>query len=132
MEEEKAEEKSDFTQLSVLIAEDVKTMRTIFRKTLKSLNIGQVLHMAENGLEALKILNTVKIDLAIVDWKMPVMNGYELIEFIRNDRQHRDMPILMVTAESEKELVLEVAEIEGVTTQSQVRDGTKFVQVIPE
>ncbi len=98
--------------MTVLIVDDVKTMRSIVRKMLKSLDIGGVMHMAENGLEALKILHSTKIDLAIVDWKMPVMNGPKLLEAIRSDKSIRDTAILMVTAESEKDIVLEAAEIE--------------------
>jgi CheY-like chemotaxis protein len=98
--------------LKVLVVDDVKSMRTIVRHMLKNLNISQTPFMAENGLEGLKILNSNHIDLAIIDWKMPVMNGAQMLEAIRSDRQLRDMPVLMVTAESEKDIVIEAAEIE--------------------
>ncbi len=98
--------------MSVLIVDDVKSMRSIMRSMLKNLKIGRVVHMAENGLEALKILHVNSIDLAIVDWNMPVMNGVQLLEAVRNNKTLRDIPVLMVTGESEKDIVLEVAEIE--------------------
>ncbi|MFH2059907.1 MAG: response regulator [Pseudomonadota bacterium] len=102
----------DIETMSILIVDDAKNMRTIIRKILKNLKIGGILHMAENGLEGLKILNFNPVDLVIVDWRMPIMNGPELLESIRNDSQLRDLPVLMVTAESERDIVMEVAEIE--------------------
>lgn len=102
----------DPKNLSILIVDDVKSMRSIVQKMLRNLEIGKSLYTAENGLEGLKILHSTRIDLAIVDWKMPVMNGAQLLEAIRNDRHLRDIPVLMVTGESEKEMVMEAAEIE--------------------
>ncbi len=104
--------KLSVANLSVLIVDDVKSMRSIVRSLLKNLKIGRTFHMAENGLEALRILHTTHVDVAIIDWKMPVMNGTQLLEAVRKDRQLRDLPVLMVTGESEKEIVLEAAEIE--------------------
>lgn len=98
--------------MSILVADDVKTMRSIVRKMLKSLNIGRVIHMAQNGVEALSILNSARIDFAIIDWKMPVMSGATLLEIIRKDKQIRDIPVLIVSAESEQDIVLEAAEVE--------------------
>lgn len=99
-------------KLSIVVVDDVKTMRSIVRKMLKNLKIGSVVHTAENGVEALRILNSNRIDLAIIDWKMPVMDGATLLENIRNDRIIRDMPVLVISGESELDVVLEAAEIE--------------------
>lgn len=43
---------------------------------------------------------------------MPVMTGAQMLDAVRNDKQLRDMPVLMVTAENERDIVYEVAEIE--------------------
>lgn len=102
----------DPENMSILIVDDVKSMRSIVRKMLKNLGMGKILHLAENGLEGLKILHSTRVDLAIVDWKMPIMDGPQLLEAIRKDKQLRDIPVLMVTAESEKDIVLQAAEIE--------------------
>ncbi len=104
--------KLSFENLSILIVDDVKSMRSIVRSMLKNLKIGQTPHMAENGLEALRMMHASRIDLVITDWKMPIMSGAQLLEAIRSDRDLRDTPVLMVTAESEKDIVLEAAEIE--------------------
>lgn len=100
------------SELSILVVDDMKSMRLTIRKMLKSLGIGKKLQFAENGKAGLQILRGSKCDLAIIDWNMPVMNGIAMLEEIRNDPALRDMPVIMVTAEAERDIVLEVAETE--------------------
>ena len=102
----------DYKKLSILVVDDMKSMRLTVRKMLKSLDIGTNLLFAENGRDGLRILNNSQCDLAIIDWNMPVMNGIEMLENIRQDPSLRDMPVIMVTAEAERDIVSEVAEDE--------------------
>lgn len=96
--------------MTLLIVDDMKSMRLTIRKMLKHLGMSRNLKFAENGREALQILQTTYVDLVIMDWCMPVVNGTQMLESIRNDKMLRDMPVIMVSAESEKDIVLEVAE----------------------
>ncbi len=98
--------------MSVLVVDDMKSMRLTIRKMLRSLNIGKDLLFAENGKQGLAILRQTPCDLAIIDWNMPVMNGSEMLNHLRSDNNLRDMPVIMVTAENERDIVSEVAEIE--------------------
>ena len=98
--------------MSILIVDDMKSMRLTMRKMLQNLKIGKTLRFAENGKEGLEILHTARCDIAIIDWNMPVMNGIEMLETIRNDKALRDLPVIMVTAEAERDIVAEVAETE--------------------
>ena len=98
--------------MSILIVDDMKSMRLTMRKMLQHLKIGKTLRFAENGKEGLEILNSAKCDIAVIDWNMPVMNGIEMLEIIRNDKALRDLPVIMVTAEAERDIVSEVAETE--------------------
>lgn len=100
----------DIKNMNILIVDDMKSMRLTIRKMLQNLEIGRNLKFAENGRQALEVLKEVRIDLAILDWNMPVMNGFELLEKIRNDKSIRDLPIIMVTAEAERDIVAEAAE----------------------
>lgn len=102
----------DPDNLSILIVDDMKSMRLTIRKMLKNLNKGMNLLFAENGREGLAILKNSSCDLAIIDWNMPVMNGVQMLEAIRKDKTYRDMPVIMVTAEAERDIVNEVAEVE--------------------
>ncbi|WP_320044931.1 response regulator [uncultured Desulfobacter sp.] len=98
--------------LSILIVDDMKSMRLTIRKMLQNLNIGGRLRFAENGKEGLEVLKQSKFDLSIIDWNMPVMNGIAMLEQIRKDPALREMPVIMVTAEAERDIVSEVAESE--------------------
>ena len=98
--------------MSILIVDDMKSMRLTMRKMLQNLKIGKILRFAENGKEGLEILHSARCDIAIIDWNMPVMNGIEMLETIRNDKALRDLPVIMVTAEAERDIVAEVAETE--------------------
>jgi len=102
----------DIETMSILVVDDMKSMRLTIRKMLKNLNLGTNLKFAENGREGLEILHNSKCDIAILDWNMPVMNGIEMLEKIRNDKAIRDLPVIMVTAEAERDIVSEVAESE--------------------
>ncbi len=104
------DDESMFENLSILVVDDVKSMRLTIRKMLKNLNIGKMLRFAEDGRKGLEILKTHAIDLAIIDFEMPVMNGAKMLSYIRNDKSMRDMPIIMITAEAQRDLVYEVAE----------------------
>ena len=68
--------------------------------------------MPKTERRGLKILKEKPVDLAIVDWKMPEMTGAEMLDVIRSDPKTRDIPVLMITAESERDVVYEVAEVE--------------------
>jgi CheY-like chemotaxis protein len=98
--------------MSILVVDDMKSMRLTMRKMLQNLKIGKTLRFAENGKEGLEILHSARCDIAIIDWNMPVMNGIEMLETIRNDKALRDLPVIMVTAEAERDIVSEVAETE--------------------
>ncbi|MDD9303313.1 MAG: response regulator [Desulfobacter sp.] len=102
----------DPENMSILIVDDMKSMRSIIKKILRHLNIGRTIFFAENGAEGMKCLHENAVDLAIVDWKMPVMTGAQMLDAIRSDKNFRDLPVLMVTAECERDIVYQVAEIE--------------------
>ncbi len=85
--------------MRALIVDDCSTMRSILRNTLKMRGV-EVLE-AKDGFDALTVLkNTDFIDLMLVDWNMPGMNGYELLRKIRSDRMYDEVQIVMVTTET--------------------------------
>lgn len=102
----------DPENLSILVIDDMKSMRLTIRKMLKNLNKGTNLRFAENGKRGLEELKSAKYDLVIVDWNMPVMNGITMLGHVRKDVSLRDIPVIMVTAEAERDIVNEVAETE--------------------
>lgn len=100
----------DLKQMSVLIVDDMENMCKSIRGMLKVLNYGSRFRFAFNGAEAWSVIQKDPVDLAIVDWNMPTMTGVELLGRIRDSKILRDMPVVMVTAEANSEIVAEAAE----------------------
>ncbi len=94
--------------MRALIIDDSKSIRSILCKIL--MEIGFTVEEAANGLEALDIIQKEKVDLALVDWNMPDMNGFEFIQEVRKDNTYKDMRMMMVTTETEMNKVVEALE----------------------
>jgi two-component system chemotaxis response regulator CheY len=92
--------------MNVLVVDDAATMRRIVRSLLRELGIKNV-REAEDGEMALEDLKRQRADLVVSDWAMPKMTGIELLRAIRQDSALKDTPVLMVTAESKKENIME-------------------------
>jgi two-component system chemotaxis response regulator CheY len=95
----------DFDQ-KVLVVDDFSTMRKLIRNVLKEIGFNHI-YEADNGVAALDILRSDKIGLVLTDWNMPTMTGLELLQRIRREPASKDIPVLMVTAEGNKENVVE-------------------------
>ena len=78
----------------ILVAEDDKSTAKLMSAVLR--HAGYEVLLAENGLEALEIIDQHKVDLIVLDIMMPKMNGYEFTEELRAGNDNT--PILMVTA----------------------------------
>lgn len=87
--------------LRVLVVDDSMVMRRLIRRTLILTGL-PVEHVEEagNGVEALAALDGAEFDLALVDINMPVMDGEELIDRVRDEPRLRELPILVVSTES--------------------------------
>ena len=93
--------------LNVLVVDDFPTMRRIVKNLLKQLGFEHI-DEAEDGAQALIRLRGGNFGLVISDWNMPNMEGIELLRNVRKEPEPlRDIPFLMVTAEAEKEKVIE-------------------------
>jgi len=95
-----------YKDMTVLVVDDFATMRRIIRNILRDLEFKKILE-AEDGTAAVDILKTQKVDLIISDWNMPKMTGLELLKWVRSNEDTKDIPFLMVTAEAQKENVIE-------------------------
>ena len=65
---------------------------------------------ASNGELAWKMLNKNRYDLIICDWDMPKMTGYQLLKLVRESQLHQHIPFLLLTAATEKKLVLDAVQ----------------------
>lgn len=91
----------------ILIVDDFPTMRRIL-KTLLRQNGFENFREAEDGQQAFDTLQGEDgFELIISDWNMPNMTGLEFLKAVRADDRFKHLPFLMVTAEAEKENIIE-------------------------
>jgi two-component system chemotaxis response regulator CheY len=95
--------------MRVLVVDDSRAMRMILKSVLAELKYE--ITEAGNGREALeKVAASGPFGLALVDWNMPEMNGYEFVQNVRRDHANDAMKILMVTTEVEMSQVAKALE----------------------
>jgi len=92
--------------LKVLAVDDSKTIRMIVKKAFKTYDCEVI--EAENGKEGLEAASKEKPDLIILDITMPVMTGPEMLEELKKDPALKEIPVIMLTAESGKENVVQI------------------------
>jgi two-component system chemotaxis response regulator CheY len=83
-----------------LVVDDSRATRTMLRSMLADLGFDVI--EAGHGVEALERLDGHRaVDFALVDWNMPQMDGLELVRSIRSERRFAELPVMMVTAETD-------------------------------
>ncbi len=95
--------------MKILIVDDFATMRRIIRNLLRELGFTNT-HEADDGDTALPMLQSGNFDFVVSDWNMPRMTGLDLLRAVRADVNLNELPVLMVTAESKRERIVEAAE----------------------
>jgi len=94
--------------VKVLVVDDSRIMRNIVKNSLlKNKKENYEFLEAENGVDALNILKNNDIEILLVDWNMPHLNGLELIKQLRSNDKYRALPIIMITSEAAKYNVIE-------------------------
>jgi DNA-binding response OmpR family regulator len=93
----------------ILTVDDSKTIRMIVKKAFKPYNCE--LFEGENGVEGLAIAAKEMPDLIILDITMPVMTGIEMLGKLKAESDLKDIPVIMLTAESGKENVMQIVKM---------------------
>lgn len=88
--------------LRILAIDDSRTMREMLRASLAS--AGFEVHVATDGQEGIDCLAEVRPDVIITDINMPRLDGFGVIEAVRNGTERPDLPILVLTTESAADL----------------------------
>jgi two-component system, chemotaxis family, chemotaxis protein CheY len=96
----------DFTETRVLIVEDDEQAKDLLLDRLLIMGIKNTI-ACENGKSALNKLKFQNLDLIICDWNLPLMNGLELFHAAHEENLIGKTPFLMISAENEKEKVIE-------------------------
>jgi two-component system chemotaxis response regulator CheY len=86
--------------MKALIVDDSRAVRTLMKRMLGEMGFEVV--EAGDGRQALDLLqDTGPVDLALVDWNMPEMDGLQFVKALRAERGFADVTVMMVSAESD-------------------------------
>lgn len=84
--------------MRALVVDDSRAIRSTIERMLRELGFDVV--TAQHGGEALEVLRRGEaMDILLVDWNMPEMNGYDLLVALRADPRWQSVPVMMVTSE---------------------------------
>jgi len=87
---------------NILIVEDSPTMRQLISFALKRIRGVRIVE-AGDGVDGLKKISAEKFDMIFTDINMPVMDGLKLISLVRDDTNHKGVPIVVITTEGAQE-----------------------------
>jgi len=87
--------------LQVLVVDDSHLARRMISRTLNKMGIEHISE-ADNGRNAIPLIQKHSYDLIITDYNMPEMDGHELLLFIRHKSNQPSVPVLMVTTEGDQ------------------------------
>lgn len=80
----------------ILVVDDVEANRFALRDIIQQMNYQPIL--AENGVQALKVVERFELRLILLDVAMPVMDGYQVCETLKRNVNTRDIPIIFISA----------------------------------
>jgi len=95
--------------MKILIVDDFSTMRRIIKNLLRDLGFSNT-QEADDGTTALPMLQSGDFEFLVTDWNMPGMAGIDLLKKVRADGELSQLPVLMVTAESKRDQIVEAAQ----------------------
>ena len=94
---------------SILVVDDNRMNRLMLARGLEQQ--GHQVSFAENGRQALEMMQNQAFDLVLLDIEMPEMNGYEVLEHLNADPHWRDIPVIMISAVDEIDSVVKCIEM---------------------
>ena len=94
--------------MKILIVDDFSTMRRIVKNLLHDLGYSNTFE-ADDGKTAWPMLQNGDFEFVVTDWNMPGMTGIDLLKSIRGEPRLAALPVLMVTAEAQRDQIIEAA-----------------------
>lgn len=88
----------------LIVDDDITYMRTVYEWIKDYYHVG----MASNGVQAISYLAKNKADLVLLDYEMPVANGPQVLQMLKNDSETGQIPVMFLTGHGDRESVLSV------------------------
>ena len=89
----------------ILLVDDDPLMLQNFKEMLQGT---YRVYTANSGMNALQLLVNTPVDLILLDYEMPVINGPQILEMIRSEEHTKDIPVMFLTSNSEREAIIKV------------------------
>ena len=93
---------------SILVVDDDPTMVRMIKSLLSE---KYKVYMANSGMNAITLLLKNQVDLILLDYEMPVVDGAQVLEMLHSETATKDIPVIMLTAKDDKESVMKVLEL---------------------
>lgn len=122
--EENTGEKRKKTVL--IVDDDITYMRTVYEWLKVKYHVG----MASSGLQAISYLAKNKADLVLLDYEMPVANGPQILEMLKNDSDTGHIPVMFLTSHGDRDSVLSVAGLKPVDYLLKTIDANGLIEKI--
>lgn len=117
---------------NVLLVDDSATMRKIVKRKIKEAGFAvDEFFEAEDGKQALEVVFNNSVDLILLDWNMPIMNGLEFVQTLRSVDLPKKIPVIMITTEGSPDKITEATSsgVDGFilkpATTEHIRDSLK-------
>lgn len=90
----------------VLVVDDSLSMRSVIKKTIRASGIEvEEFYEAANGIEALDTLKSHWLDIILIDYNMPGMDGMELLREIKSDKLLETVPVVVTSVEGSRKRI---------------------------
>jgi two-component system, chemotaxis family, chemotaxis protein CheY len=95
--------------MNLMIVDDSPAMRKMIIRDLSEIrkSTNDIYYEAEDGIEALNLLNNNPIDIVFLDWNMPRLDGLSFVHNIRDNNQMKELIIIMITHENKQDKIME-------------------------
>ncbi|MBW4934700.1 response regulator [Marinobacter sp. F4206] len=100
--------------LKALVVDDASFVRDLVKRTVRQRFPVIETTDAQNGRRAQSLMSRTAFDLVLCDWEMPEMSGMELLQWMRQQPQYKNVPFIMITSRGDKDHVIEAVK-EGVS-----------------
>ena len=92
--------------MKAIVIDDSRSMRMLLRRILANVGFDTIVEAADGKAALLRLSEVGPLDLALVDWNMPEMNGLEFVTAVRAMREFDAMRLMMVTTETQTDQII--------------------------